>query len=209
MDEEIESTALPSYFSHSLEGCRSRLMSTPAQTELYTKEMKKRKKRETDRRYRQKMKVNASLSSTAAAHHETAVQETKNQLAMTIIENENLKRAVEELRQVILHLTSQRELIEQRLTFQLCYLYSLLFSSLPFLLWTKQTAVQETQNQLAMTIIENENLKRAVEELRQEIFLLTSERQFIEQRFNTIYTELEKEIECVRAAAEGFGEQRA
>ncbi|KAF9661689.1 hypothetical protein SADUNF_Sadunf19G0094700 [Salix dunnii] len=101
-------------------------MSTRAQTELDTKEMKKLKKRETDRRYRQ----------------------------------------------------------------------------------NKKKAVQETENKLAMTITENENLKRAVEELRQENFHLTSQRQLIQQRFDTIYTELEKEIECVCAAAEGFGEQR-
>ncbi|KAJ6696784.1 hypothetical protein OIU85_003163 [Salix viminalis] len=100
-------------------------MSTRAQTELHTKEMKKRKKRETDRRYR----------------------------------------------------------------------------------LNKKRAVQETENKLAMTITENENLKRSVEELRQEILDLTSQRQWIEQRFETMYTELEKEIECVRAEADqGFGE---
>ncbi|KAB5512658.1 hypothetical protein DKX38_029686 [Salix brachista] len=77
-------------------------MSTGAQTELYTEEMKKRKKRETDRRYRQNKKK--------------AVQETENKLAMAITENENLKRSVEELRQEIFDLTSQRQLIEQRVT---------------------------------------------------------------------------------------------
>ncbi|KAB5512689.1 hypothetical protein DKX38_029717 [Salix brachista] len=83
-------------------------MSTRAQTELYTTEMKKLKKRETDRRHRLNKK--------------RAVQETENKLAMTITENENLKRAVEELRQEIFHLTSQRQLIEQRVTsfFFLC-----------------------------------------------------------------------------------------
>ncbi|KAJ6307202.1 hypothetical protein OIU76_017067 [Salix suchowensis] len=143
-----------------------------ARTDLHsTKEMKNRKKREADRRHRQNKKI--------------AVQETENKLAMAIIENESLKRAVEELRQEIFHLTSQRELThEQRI------------------------AVQETENKLAMTIMENESLKRAVEELRQEIFHLTSQRELTEQRFETIYTELEKEIECVCAAAEGFGEQR-
>ncbi|KAJ6713494.1 hypothetical protein OIU79_009474 [Salix purpurea] len=142
-----------------------------ARTDLHsTKEMKNRKKREADRRHRQNKKI--------------AVQETENKLAMTIIENESLKRAVEELRQEIFHRTSQRELTEQRI------------------------AVQETENKLAMTIMENESLKRAVEELRQEIFHLTSQRELTEQRFETIYTELEKEIECVCAAAEGFGEQR-
>uniref|UniRef100_A0A6N2LVC7 Uncharacterized protein n=1 Tax=Salix viminalis TaxID=40686 RepID=A0A6N2LVC7_SALVM len=50
-------------------------MSIGAQTELYTEEMKKRKKRETDRRYRQNKK--------------RAVQETENKLAMAITENEN------------------------------------------------------------------------------------------------------------------------
>ncbi|KAJ6714167.1 hypothetical protein OIU85_025751 [Salix viminalis] len=108
----------------------SRLMS--ARTDLHTQEMKNRKKREADRRHRQNKKI--------------AVQETENKLAITITENESLKRAVEELRQEIFHLTSQRELTEQRI------------------------AVQETENKLAMTIIENESLKRAVEELRQEIY---------------------------------------
>ncbi|KAJ6427926.1 hypothetical protein OIU84_023349 [Salix udensis] len=73
----------------------------------------------------------------------------------------------------------------------------------------KKIAVQETENKLAITIIENESLKRAVEELRQEIFHLTRrQRELTEQRVETIYTELEKEIECVGAVAEGFGEQR-
>ncbi|KAJ6297369.1 hypothetical protein OIU78_022998 [Salix suchowensis] len=101
--------------------------------------MKKRTKRETDRRYRLNKKVNPSLRS-STAHHEKAVQ--------------------------------------------------------------------ETENKLAKAITENENLKRAVEELRQEIFHLTGQLQWIEQRFETIYNELEKEIECDCAAAEGFGEQR-
>ncbi|KAL9407425.1 hypothetical protein Peur_004397 [Populus x canadensis] len=77
-----------------------------------TKEMQKQKKRETDRRYRKNKKVNASLTSTA--HHEKAVQETENKLAMTIIENENLKSAVGKFRQEKFHLTSQLKLIYQR-----------------------------------------------------------------------------------------------
>ncbi|KAL3609035.1 hypothetical protein D5086_000055 [Populus alba] len=77
-----------------------------------TKEMQKQKKRETDRRYRKNKKVNASPTSTA--HHEKAVQETENKLAMTIIENENLKSNVEKLRQEIFHLTSQLKLIYER-----------------------------------------------------------------------------------------------
>uniref|UniRef100_A0A6N2LTN0 BZIP domain-containing protein n=1 Tax=Salix viminalis TaxID=40686 RepID=A0A6N2LTN0_SALVM len=163
---------------------RSRLMgAASARTELHTKEMKKQKKRETDRRYRQKKKK--------------AVQETENKLAMAITENENLKLAVEELRQEIFHLTSQRQLIEQR--------FDTIYTEM-----RKEIgkAVQETENKLAMAITENENLKRSVEELRQEIFDLTSQLQLIEQRFETTYNELEKEIECVRAEAEGFGEQR-
>uniref|UniRef100_A0A6N2M7C3 BZIP domain-containing protein n=1 Tax=Salix viminalis TaxID=40686 RepID=A0A6N2M7C3_SALVM len=117
--------------------------------------MKIRKKREADRRHRQNKKI--------------AVQETENKLAMTITENESLKRAVEELRQEIFHLTRrQRELTEQKI------------------------AVQETENKLAMTIIENESLKRAVEELRQEIIHRTSQRELTEQKFETIYTKLEK-----------------
>ncbi|KAJ6744879.1 hypothetical protein OIU79_031081 [Salix purpurea] len=99
-------------------------MSTGAQTGLNTEEMKKRKKRETDKRYRQK----------------------------------------------------------------------------------KKKAIQETKNNLAMAITENENLKRTVEELRKEIFDLKSQRQWIEQRFETMYNDLKKEIECGPAEAEGFGE---
>ncbi|KAJ7009429.1 hypothetical protein NC653_000188 [Populus alba x Populus x berolinensis] len=59
----------------------------------------------------------------------------------------------------------------------------------------KKRAVQETKNKLAMTIIENEKF-------RQEIFHLTSQIKLIYQRFETIYTELEKEIECVRTENE-------
>ncbi|KAJ7009435.1 hypothetical protein NC653_000192 [Populus alba x Populus x berolinensis] len=66
----------------------------------------------------------------------------------------------------------------------------------------KKKAVQETENKLAMTIIENENLKSNVEKLRQEIFHLTSQLKLIYERFETIYTELEKEIECVRTENE-------
>jgi hypothetical protein len=44
------------------------------------------------------------------------VQETENKLAMTIIENENLKSTVEKFRQEIFHLTSQLKLIYQRVT---------------------------------------------------------------------------------------------
>ncbi|KAG5224716.1 hypothetical protein IMY05_019G0096000 [Salix suchowensis] len=100
-------------------------MSTRAQTELYTTEMKKLKKRETDRRHR----------------------------------------------------------------------------------LNKKRTFDETVNKLAMAITENEKLKRTVEELRQENFHLTSQRQWIGKRFQTMYNELEKEIECVRAEADGFGEQ--
>ncbi|KAJ6961195.1 hypothetical protein NC652_000172 [Populus alba x Populus x berolinensis] len=66
----------------------------------------------------------------------------------------------------------------------------------------KKEAVQETENKLAMTIIENENLKSTVKKFRQEISHLTSQIQLIYQRFKTIYTELEKEIECVRTENE-------
>ena len=50
-----------------------------------------------------------------------------------------------------------------------------------------QKAVQETENKLAMAITENENLKRAVEELRQEIFHLTSQQQLIEKRVTSYF----------------------
>ncbi|PNT51961.1 hypothetical protein POPTR_001G004900v4 [Populus trichocarpa] len=69
----------------------------------------------------------------------------------------------------------------------------------------KKKAVQETENKLAMTIIENENLKSTVEKFRQEIFHLTSQLKLIYQRFETIYTELEKEIECARTENELTG----
>ncbi|KAH8523007.1 hypothetical protein H0E87_003605 [Populus deltoides] len=66
----------------------------------------------------------------------------------------------------------------------------------------KKKAVKETENKLAMTIVEKENLKSTVEKFRQEIFHLTSQLKLIYQRFETIYTELEKEIECVRTENE-------
>ncbi|KAJ6762039.1 hypothetical protein OIU74_024671 [Salix koriyanagi] len=72
----------------------------------------------------------------------------------------------------------------------------------------KKKAVQETENKLAMAITENQNLKRSLEEHQKEIFDLTSEKQNFEKRLETVFNELKKDIEYVRAEDEGFGEQR-
>ncbi|KAL9386187.1 hypothetical protein Peur_019311 [Populus x canadensis] len=63
-------------------------------------EMQKQKKREIDRRYRQKKKK--------------AVVQTKIKLAMTMIENENLKSTVQKLQQEIIQLTKQLNSMEPR-----------------------------------------------------------------------------------------------
>lgn len=78
-----------------------------------TKEMQKQKKRETDRRYRKNKKVNASLTSTA--HHEVKKSKGRKSLPLNLCE----------LFWLMLCIISQ-----WKLTFQLCYLYSL-FSSPP------------------------------------------------------------------------------
>jgi len=54
-----------------------------------------------------------------------AVVETKIKLAMTMIENENLKSTVQKLEQEIIQLTKQLNSIEPRVIF--FYFYQLLF----------------------------------------------------------------------------------
>lgn len=78
-----------------------------------TKEMQKQKKRETDRRYRKNKKVNASRL-TSTAHHEVKKSKERKESSSLC-----------ELFWLMLCIISQ-----WKLTFQLCYLYSL-FSSPP------------------------------------------------------------------------------